>query len=214
MRFDWVRAMANALEVRLDVVPTWRGGELERVVNARHTALHQACASMLARFPRWLSVPEASFSICGERGIIDRLAFHAATGMLAVLELKADLSDPAGLLAQTDRYRRLAMVVAHERGIEAAALSCWVLVADSSTNRRRLAEHRTLLRGAFPADGRQLPAWLRDPAQPVNGLAFLSYPPSLTSKRPLTAAKRVRRARRAPLSARNPVGISPNACLR
>ncbi len=191
-----VRAVAQVLEIRLDTVPSWRGGDLERVMNARHSALHEALAARLAGAPGWESAAEVSYSIYGERGVIDRLGFHAGRGMLAIFEIKADLSDPAGLVAQVDRYRRLAAKVARERGWAAGAVSCWAVVADTNTNRRRLAAHRGLLRGAFPADGRTLGEWLRDPVDRVDGLTFLAYPRGGTGTRSLTTIKRVRVAPR------------------
>lgn len=190
-----VRAVAAVLEIRLDMVPSWRGGNLERVMNARHSALHERLAERLAGEPGWVSAAEASYSIYGERGVIDRLGFHAGQRMLAVFEIKADLADPAGLVGQVDRYRRLAPEVAASRGWEASRVSCWAVVADTDTNRRRLAAHRELLRGAFPADGRVLGEWLGNPTDRVDGLMFLAYPRGGTGTRSLSTVKRVRRAR-------------------
>lgn len=190
-----VRAVARVLEIRLDTVPSWRGGDLERVMNARHSALHESLADRLAGEPGWVSAAEVSYSIWGERGVIDRLGFHAERQMLAAFEIKADLADPAGLVAQVDRYRRLAPEIARGRGWEASRVSSWVAVADTDTNRRRLAAHRELLRGAFPADGRGLGQWLRDPAERVDGLTFLAYPRGGTGTRSLSTVKRVRIAK-------------------
>jgi transcriptional regulator with XRE-family HTH domain len=190
-----VRAVAAVLEIRLDIVPSWRGGSLERVMHARHSALHERLADRLAGESGWVSAAEVSFSIWGERGVIDRFAFHATRQMLAVFEIKADLGDPAGLVAQTDRYRRLALEVARGRGWVAEQVSCWVVVADTDTNRRRLAAHRELLRGAFPVDGRAFGEWLRDPAKRVDGLTFIAYPHGGTGTGSLSTVKRVRVAR-------------------
>lgn len=187
-----VRRVAVVLEVRLDLVPSWRGGGLERVVNARHSALHEALADRLSGESGWVSAAEVSYSIWGERGVMDRLAFHADRRMLAVFEIKADLSDPAALVAQVDRYRRLAPEIARSRGWDAEAVSCWAVVADTDANRRLLASHRALLRGAFPVDGRELGAWLREPVRRVDGLTFLAYPHVRTSTRSLSTIKRVR----------------------
>lgn len=192
--FEVVRRVGTVLEIRLDLVPSWRGGDLERVVNARHAALHERLAERLGRLPGWVSAAEVSYSIWGERGVIDRLAFHAERRMLAVFEVKADLGDPGGLVAQLDRYRRLAPEIARGRGWEAESVSCWAVVADTDTNRRRLAAHRELLRGAFPADGHSLREWLLNPVVRADGLAFLAYPQPRTGKRSLTAIKRVRLA--------------------
>ncbi|MEA2608906.1 MAG: Helix-turn-helix domain [Chloroflexota bacterium] len=189
-----VRTVASVLEIRLDTVPSWRGGDLERVVNARHSALHELLAERLARVDAWQSAAEVSYSIFGERGVIDRLSFHAERRMLAVFEIKADLADPAGLVSQVDRYRRLAPNIARDRGWHAGAVSCWAVIADTDTNRRRLAAHESLLRGAFPAAGRSLGAWLRDPVDRVDGLTFVASRGG-TGARSLSAVKRVRPTR-------------------
>src|SRR5215210_2958978 len=39
-----IRAIAGTLDVRVDLVARWRGGDLDRLINARHSALHDAVA--------------------------------------------------------------------------------------------------------------------------------------------------------------------------
>ncbi len=195
LSIETIRMVAAALEIRLDLVPSWRGGNLEHVLNVWHSALHELLAERLGRASGWVSGAEVSYSIWGERGVIDRLAFHAGQRMLAVFEIKADMTDPAGLVAQVDRYRRLAPEIARSRGWEAERVSCWAVLADTDTNRRRVAAHPELLRGAFPADRRGLAEWLKDPVERVDGLIFLAYPHVGTGKRSLTTVKRVRVAR-------------------
>jgi hypothetical protein len=36
-----LRRIAEALEMRVDVTVRWRAGELDRLLNARHSALHE-----------------------------------------------------------------------------------------------------------------------------------------------------------------------------
>lgn len=187
-----LRAVAGVLEIRLAIVPSWRGGDLERVVNVRHSALHERLAARLAGKVGWVSTAEVSYSNYGERGVIDRLAFHPGRRMLAVFEIKTDLADPAGLVSQVDRYRRLAPRIAAARGWGSRQVSSWAVIADTNTNRRRLAAHVALLRGAFPIDGRALGAWLSDPVERVDGLKFLPYPHGGTGTRSLSTVKRVR----------------------
>src|SRR5918992_1570089 len=43
-----LRKVCGALDVRVELVPRWRGGDLDRVVNARHAALHEAVGEFLA----------------------------------------------------------------------------------------------------------------------------------------------------------------------
>src|SRR5918998_1134234 len=97
-----LRRIAAALEVRVDIVARWRGGELERLLNAGHAALHEALARHLADLPGWIHAPEVSFSIFGERGVIDVLAFHRPTGSLLVIELKTEIVSVEELLATMD----------------------------------------------------------------------------------------------------------------
>jgi transcriptional regulator with XRE-family HTH domain len=174
--------VAAALDVRLDVVPRWRGGELDRLLNARHSAMHELVAARFAHLPGWQVAPEASFSIYGERGAVDVLGWHAARGMLLVVELKTEIVDVQELLASVDRKRRLAARIGSERGWQCrrALAGAWVLVADGRTNRARLARHVAVLRTAFPTDGRTMAGWLADPREPISALSFMqiSHPPN------------------------------------
>ena len=211
---DTLRGVAAALEATLDVGVRWRGGEVDRVVSARHAAMTDRMVAQLDAVGGWQWAAEASFSAWGERGVIDLLAWHAGRRCLLVIELKTELVDPAALLAQVDRYRRLAPVVARERGWAAArpgaagpgSVACWVVVADTSSNRARLARHRTLLRGTFPVDGRQMAGWLVDPDAPVMGLTFLRDIRGETGTR-LGPVRRVR-ARPVPPATSHPTSVA------
>ncbi len=171
----------------------WRGAEVERLLNRDHSLMHERVASMLARAPGWLMQPEVSFSIWGERGVIDILAFHEATGHLLVIELKTSIVDVQAMLGTVDRYRRLAAQIGRERGWLVKHVSLWVAVADTGTNRRRLAEHRTVLRSALPSDGRHIEGWLSRPNEEVAVLSFLANPTGGGRTTPIAARRRVRR---------------------
>ena len=90
--------------MRVELVARWRGGDLDRMVNARHAALHEAVALLFARHSGWTTAPEVSFSIYGERGAIDVLAWHAARRALLVVELKSEIVDVQGMLGADWRY--------------------------------------------------------------------------------------------------------------
>jgi transcriptional regulator with XRE-family HTH domain len=193
-----VRRISAALDVRVELVARWRGGDLDRLIGAGHSALHEAIARLLVRTPGWVSAPEVSFSAYGERGVIDVLAWHAERRMLLVIELKTELIDVQSLIGQVDRYRRLADGIGRERGWEAAAVSCWVVLGDSRANRRRLARHATVLRGAFPIDGRSMAGWLRRPDRPIAALSFLPNDHPGNARRSFSTPKRVRLPRPKP----------------
>ena len=167
-----IRAIGEAIGVTLDLTPRWRGGELDRLLGARHSALHEAVATRFATLPGWTAVPEVTFSIYGERGAIDVLAWHEPTRTLLVIELKTEIVDVQELIGTLDRKRRLAPKIAAERGWRPAVVATWVILAEGRTNRRRVDAHRTVLRAALPADGQAMQAWLSVPTGTIAALSF------------------------------------------
>ena len=190
-----MRRVAEVLEIRLELDATWRGGELERLVNARHAAMHDVALHLFESLTGWEAAPEVSFAIYRERGVIDILAWHAATRTLLIVELKTELVDPQGLVGTMDRRRRLAHEIAGRRGWRPLHVGVWVALADTSTNRRHVARHRRLLRAAFPVQGRAMRRWLRNPNGPIAALSFLSFPKDMTAIRDLRTPRRIRRER-------------------
>jgi transcriptional regulator with XRE-family HTH domain len=192
MTLGRIRAIGEAVGVLIDLQPRWRGGELDRLLGARHSALHEAVATRFANLPGWTAVPEVTFSEYGERGAIDVLAWHAPTRTLLVIELKTELVDVQELLGTLDRKRRLARKIAGDRGWHPTEVGVWVILAGHRTNRRRVDEHRTVLRAALPADGRTMNAWLLAPRGPVAALSFWPYSTGAPGGRPLAPTRRVR----------------------
>ena len=191
-----IRSVAHVLDIRVDIVPRWRAGDLDRLLNHRHSALHELVARWFGReLPGWVLAPEVSFSIYGERGVIDILAWHPGRRALVIIELKTDIVDVNDLVGSMDRRRRLAPTIAAERGWDPATVSAWVIVAPSRTNRRRVAAHEAILRAAFPADGRTVRSWLRDPREAVAALSFWSDSHGETVRPGLTPSRRVRMPR-------------------
>lgn len=189
---DLLRAVCKALEVSLDLVPRWRGGDLDRMLGIWHSQLDESVARMLiSDFPEWVLAPEVSFSHFGERGVIDLLLWHPARRALLVIEFKTDLVDVNELLGTMDRKRRLAWEVAKQRGWEPTTVSAWIVVAGSRTNDRRVAAHRTMLRAAYPASGRGMRSWLADPVGSIAGLSM--WPALAAGGVDLAAKRRVRR---------------------
>jgi hypothetical protein len=187
--------VASILEAGVHLELRWRGGELSRLLNAGHAAMHETTARLFQRRPDWLTAPEVSFSIYGERGVVDVLAFHPRTGSLLVIELKTQLVDVEGLLTVVDRYRRLAPRLARERGWQVRSVSACVLLRDTRSNRRGLADHATVLRAAFPSDGRTLRRWLTNPVGAISALAFLSYDQHASTNARTAGVSRVRSRR-------------------
>jgi hypothetical protein len=142
-------------------------------VRRRHSALHEDVAARLSSLPGWQLAPEVSFSIWGERGVIDILAWHEPTRSLLVIELKTELVDVNEVLGTLDRKVRLARQIAADRGwTRPSSVSVWLIVVDSSTSRHRAQDHATMLRSVLPADGRTMRRWLARPSGRVAALSF------------------------------------------
>jgi len=201
---DDLLRILDALGGRLDFVVRWQGGELDRLLNSRHSALHEAVARFFRQLPGWTIAPEVSFAINGERGIIDIFAWHAASRTLLVIELKTDIVDINELMGTLDRKRRLAARIARERGWFPVNVGVWLIVGDSSTNRRRVHTHATTLRAALPTDGRSIRGWLDQPSGSIACLSFWSNAPGARTNPGLATIRRVRRIDKRQLSVAHP----------
>ena len=195
LQLDTIRSVCTVLGVRLVLQPRWDGGELDRLVSGRHSAMHEVVARLFLEFPEWITAPEVTFSEWGERGSIDILAWHAATRSLLVIELKTEIVDVQDTVAVLDKKVRLARKIAGDRGWNPARVSAWLLIADGPTNRRRFSAHRTMLRNAYPTDGRRVAAWLRRPEGRILALSFLSSGARAGTGSSLAPVRRVRVAR-------------------
>lgn len=168
-----ILSIARILDVQVSIIARSRGADLDRLVNARHAGLHESLARWFAEdLPGWILEPEVSYSIFGERGVIDIVAWHPGRRALLIIELKTDVVEVEDLISQMDRRRRLARDIVRSRGWEPLTVSVWVVVAGGRTNRSRLATHRAVLRNAFPADGRRMRSWLRDPVGTIAAMSL------------------------------------------
>jgi transcriptional regulator with XRE-family HTH domain len=186
-----VRRIGAVLDIRIDVVPRWRGGELDRLLNSGHSSLAVAVTTWLQN-NGWIVAPEVSFSVFGERGFIDLLAWHPATRTVLVIELKTAIVDVQELVGVTDRKTRLAKRIAAERGWSPLSVGTLVVVSDTATNRRRVADHASVLRSAYPADGRNARKWLRRPLGVFAALAFYANANRGSSNSSMSGRQRVR----------------------
>jgi transcriptional regulator with XRE-family HTH domain len=174
LSIETMRRIAAVLDIRIDCVARWRGGDLDRLVSRRHSLLAEHVAGLLQSSGNWTVLPEVSFAIYGERGVVDQLAWHDAASNLLVVELKTEFVDINEALGTLDRKVRLARTIAAERGWRPAFVSVWMMVSDTRTNRRHAAQHSSLLGSRFQLDGRQLKAFLRNPNGATAGLAFMT----------------------------------------
>ena len=72
-----VRRILEALDAWILMKVVWRGGELERLLDADHSLLQERWTiRKRASGDGWVSRAEVTYNVFGERGSIDDLAFH------------------------------------------------------------------------------------------------------------------------------------------
>lgn len=187
--------VAAALGARLQVLLTWNGEQLDRLVDAGHAELQNGYAALLGA-AGWSVAVEVSFNHFGDRGRYDLLAFHPVSACLLVVEVKTAIGDVQATLGTLDMKLRLAADVARAQGWPRPSAVVPVLVlADERQQHRIVAGHAALF-ARFALRGRSARAWLRRPARGASGL--LSYIPltdaRVVSVRKATRGQRVRKA--------------------
>lgn len=173
-----VRRLLRALDADGELNVRWAApGDLDRLLDQDHALLVRMWAEMHLRHG-WEVWPEASYSVYGERGRIDLLAFHPATGRLEVAEMKTGLWNLQDTLGRLDAKIRLARTVAAERGWEVRRVVGSLVIAEGRTARRRIAEHAVLF-SRYETRGHAARAFVRRPRGDVRGLlAFVTLPDS------------------------------------
>ena len=162
-RLDRLRAVLAALGASVRVEVEWHGAGLARLLDADHATLQATWKARLEQLG-WLVRAEVTFSRYGERGSIDLLAFHPATRVLLVVEIKTGLFDVQDLLSVLDRKVRLAPAVAREIGWRPLAVVPLLVLPGDTSTRRRLTAVAPLF-APFVLRGRVATAWLREPGR-------------------------------------------------
>ncbi len=182
-----LRRHAAALDAEAFVAVRWRGGEIDRLLDEGHAAIVGWVVSTLTALG-WEVAPEVSYSVRGERGSVDVLAWHAQSRTLLVVEVKTELTSIEETLRKHDAKQRLAALVASDRfeWSRPASVCRLLVLPESTTSRRRLARHSAVLSQAYRLRGADARAWL---ANPTGGQSQ-----SLLVFAPLTRQPRLRRS--------------------
>src|ERR1700690_595708 len=101
-----IRRVAASLGGLVALTPHWRGADLARLLDRNHAALVEAVVERMSA-AGWSVRPEHTFSIWGERGSIDVLAWLPAARALVLIECKTSLPDLQDALSTMDKKRRL-----------------------------------------------------------------------------------------------------------
>jgi transcriptional regulator with XRE-family HTH domain len=195
IQLSTLRAVAAVLEIRVELLPRSRAADLDRLINARHAALTEAMTAWLSTFPGWELRPEYSFSVYGERGVIDLVGWHPDQRALLECEHKSDIVDSGELFGTVDRRRRLGPTIVEFLGWKPATVSTLLVIGESDTNRRRVGELAATFDAALPDRIPAVRRYLRNPDHAIRGLMFLA------DRRPgqlINGFATVRRVRRPP----------------
>ncbi len=172
-----LRAISRALDMPPVMAPAWRSPELDKLRDRMHAALVEAFVGELER-AGWRLAPENSFSLRGERGSADILAWHEAGQALLIAECKTRIWDVQDLLSSMDRKRRLLPGEATRRwGWRAAFVGVLLVMPEMSTHRHVIERYAATFRAALPKRQRAVRAWLMEPGSDMAGILFLPNMP-------------------------------------
>ena len=190
-----LRRVARALGAEVVIGVRWRGAEVDRLRDEDHARI---VASVVRRLEAlgWLTTTEVTYSVFGERGSIDILAFHPVTRTLLVVEVKTELVSVEETVRRLDQKTRLAPKIAAERlGWSPVSTARLLAVMDTRTARRHVQRHDPVFRRAFPVRGWASRSWLRSPSGAASLLLFVPFTNAAGARRGPATVRRVTRPR-------------------
>ena len=178
-----VRAITAALDIRLEFLPRWRGGDGDRLIDERHAALVEQAIVQTCRWPAWKARGEVTFSSYGDRGSIDVFAWNEQERAVLIEEIKADLVTIEGTLRPLAVKRRLAVEIAErELGWRPCSVGVVLVLAEASHHRARIAQHAATFDSVLAARLPQLRQWMKAPTGSIGAVWFLSLSNEVTAK--------------------------------
>jgi transcriptional regulator with XRE-family HTH domain len=192
---ETARRVAAAVEASLELVPRWRGPELDRLLDADHAVLVERLVGEL-REAGWEVLVEWSFNHFGERGSVDVVAWKAAERALFIGEVKSAMIDTQATNGGLDRKARVApKLLAEERGWRAASIGRVLVMPGEPASYDAIRRHASTFDAALPARTREVRRWLASPDGDLRGILFLG-PTTVAGTPTERAPKRRRRVRR------------------
>jgi len=177
-----LRAAFAPFDARVFVTVTWRGAELDRLLDARHAEIVELVIALLIR-RGWQAISEVSFSDYGDRGSIDVFGYEKQRGACLVAEIKSDWGSLEETNRRLDVKARLAPKIRFDRfGERPTSVSRLLILPNETTVRRVAALHPATLDAIYPTRGRAVRAWLRRPDHPMGGIWFVSIRPKTPAR--------------------------------
>lgn len=199
---DTLRRVFAAVDARWEPMISWRGGELDRLLDEAHSRIVAEIVRRLSVLG-WEVAVEVTYSEFGERGSIDVMAARRERDAILVVEVKSELTGLEATVRKVDEKERLVRGVLCRRrfGFQPKAVGRLLILPATDTARRRVRSHQAVLAVAFPARGADVRAWMRRPVGDLAGLLFI--PASAGSGR--HTPRRIRRMQPLPAQIPTPV---------
>jgi transcriptional regulator with XRE-family HTH domain len=184
VRLDRIRSLYEAVDGRARTTGWWNGASADRLLDERHAAIVEIVVRLF-RERGWQVFVELSFSEFGERGSIDVFCALPSRAAIAGCEVKSVI----GSLEETDRTFdvkvRLAPNIAFKRlGWRPRAVGRLLILPRDMTIRRSIDSHASTMDAIYPGRSREARAWLRDPAESLSAIWFVSNGPNTTTVSP------------------------------
>jgi transcriptional regulator with XRE-family HTH domain len=173
LTIDRLRRLLAALDARIELVPRWRGADLEHLIDEAHAGVVAEVARRLER-AGWRPVVEVTYSEFGERGSIDVVGLMPARRAALVVEVKTEIGSAEAVTRKVDEKARLAPRIVEARFGWRPEVIGRVLAMPESSRLRRLLTSTPILGRSFPDDAAALRRWLLQPAGVVAASWFLS----------------------------------------
>lgn len=197
-------AIAAVVDARVRLTLSWRGGDLDRLTDARHAALATQVAG-IPRASRWLVQAEVTFSFGTERGSIDLLAWSPSSRTLLVVEIKTILTSTEAMLRTLDMKVRRAPAIASRFGWRPLVTGRLIVLPATRTNRRHVDTLSDLVGPELVIRAWTIRRWIRAPSGDLNAAWMLTTSSADGTDRDPGGFQRVR------LPCKRPTGSDPRS---
>jgi transcriptional regulator with XRE-family HTH domain len=174
VRLDRIRSLYEAVDGRARTTAWWNGAAADRLLDERHAAIVEIVVRLF-RERGWEVFVELSFSEFGERGSIDVFGLLPSLAAVAVCEVKSIIGSLEETNRTLDAKVRLAPTITFKRlGWRPRVVGRVLIMPGDMTLRRSVERHASTMNAIYPGRSREVRAWLRNPAESMSAIWFVS----------------------------------------